>query len=274
MQEPHQTQTRAWTHLCCAKATSARVPNAARAGKSHKAKTNSHILVEGFPISQKAWHSPDLTKAWCQLCSSWDTKEKQKAAKCSRALELQGSNGMGFVMPRGWLLHRAHILSLLPKTPPHQSCSPHPRTTLQVSWRNSPLLETSPDLSRHPTSLIRLFSSPTGLLRLLENISQDLDSSQQRQQSLTFRKVCPKEVGAWPGPRNKPIYNPISPFITSLADGQTGQCCQSSGSQIIIIPSGFGSFSDILLLLRSENQLQITPSQFQKCPWPSRKPAP
>lgn len=139
---------------------------------------------------------------------------------------------------------------------------------ISLSWKHPP------DLSRHPTSLIRLFSSPTRLLRLLENISQDLDSSQQRQQSLTFCKVCPKEVGAWPGPRNKPIYNPISPFITSLADGQTGQCCQSSGSQIIIIPSGFGSFSDILLLLRSENQLQITPSQFQKCPWPSRKPAP
>lgn len=257
---------------------SARVPNAAGAGKRHRARPNSHILVEGFPISQKAWHSPDLTKAWCQLCSSWDTKERQKekAAKCSRALELQGSDGMGFVMPRGWLLHRAHILSLLPKTPssPVLLSPPQDNPPGQLEEFPSPgnVLLISPGIP--PLSLMRLFSSPTRLLRLLENISQDLDSSQGRQQSLTFRKACPKEVWVRPGPRNRPIYNPISPFITSLADGQTGQCCQSSGSQITITPSGFGSFSDILLLLRSENHLQITPSQFQKRPRPSRKPAP
>lgn len=37
----------------CAKAMSAlNVPNAARAGKCHRARTYSHILSEGFPISQ------------------------------------------------------------------------------------------------------------------------------------------------------------------------------------------------------------------------------
>lgn len=65
-------------------------------------------------------------------------KQKEKAAKCSRDLEAQ----TGLVLScqgDGSSMEHTH-----PTPPPHQSCSPHPRTTLQVSWRNSPLLETSP----------------------------------------------------------------------------------------------------------------------------------
>lgn len=202
------------------------------------------------------------------LCSGISKeKQKEKAAKCSRDLEAQTGLVLSCQEDGSSMEHtHPHPLLTNPALPtpgqPSRSAGGTP-----LPWKHLP------DFSRHLISLMRLFPSPTRLLRLLERISQDLDASQPRQQSLTTSKTSPKEVWVWPN-RNRPIYNPISAFITSLADGQIGQCCQSSGSQITIIPSGFGRFDDTLLLLRSENHLQITPSQFQKCLWLSRKPAP
>lgn len=91
-------------------------------------------------------------------------------------------------MPRGWLLHGAHT-SNTPSSPillsPPQDNPPGLLEEFPSSG-NIPLISLGiPPLSHEA------LSQPNKAPQALESISQDLDSSQPSQQSLTFCKAHP-----------------------------------------------------------------------------------
>lgn len=128
------------------------VPNAPGAGKHHGKrieKTATSLLRASLFLekSSTAQISPRLGASFAPHgtpCSGISRGKQKKVAKRLRAseaarLKLEGFCHAKRMAPPSHTHSHRHDLTLLPPL----SCSPHPRTTLHIRWRNSSLLETS-----------------------------------------------------------------------------------------------------------------------------------